>query len=412
VDSNSIVIVGGGHAGFQLAAELRQSGCEERISLINNEPHLPYQRPPLSKEFLKGGGDSRDVIFRSEAFFKDHRIELVSDHVAAVDCTARRISLQKGGSLKYSHLVLATGARNRSLEMPNADHENVRYLRSLADSEAIRQRLDWAKQVVVIGAGFIGLEFATTAAAKGLEVNIVELAPRIMARAVSPEVSTHFQARHEAAGCRIHCARSVFAIEALNGRLQCVVLDDGRKLAADLVIVGIGVVPNVELAMALGQSSREGILVNQYLSTVDPSISAIGDCALFACGQRKAAVRIESVSNATDQAKCLAARLIGHVRPFDTVPWFWSDQGGAKLQIAGLIEGSDERVVRGDPDEDSFSVFCYRDGALLGVETVNRAGDHMAARRLLAAGATIHPDEAADLSFDLKRALSDKLQGS
>lgn len=400
-----IVVVGAGHAGFQLAASLRQSGYEGSISLLNNEPYLPYQRPPLSKAFLKGTGQIDAVIFRPESFFSDQQIDLINDHVVAIDRMTRKTIFQSGLSLTYRHLVFATGARNRVLEMPNADHDDVRYLRSLADSEAIRSRLSKAKRVVVIGAGFIGLEFAATAAAKGLEVDIVELAPRIMARVVSPAISAYFQARHEAAGCRIHRERSVSAIETVNGKLQGVILDDGRRLPADLVVVGIGVIPNVELALAAGLPSRDGIVVDQHFATADPHISAIGDCALFSSPRYRAPVRLESVSNATDQARCLAARLAGQIWPFDKVPWFWSDQGHDKLQIAGFIDHCEEMVFRGEPEQNSFSVFCYCGGNLLGVESVNRAGDHMAARRLLAAGATVHPNQAASLSFDLKGAL-------
>lgn len=404
MSDRSIVIVGAGHAGFQLAASLRQSGYQERISLINNEPHLPYQRPPLSKAFLQGSGEPGTVAFRPESFFHDHRIDLVDGHVCAIDRMARKVTLRSGYSLDYRHLVFATGARNRTLTIPNADHEDVRYLRSLSDSEQIRQRLDRVERVVVIGAGFIGLEFAATAAAKGIEVDIVELAPRIMARVVSPAISRYFQARHEASGCRIHCGCSVSAIETEKERLKSVVLGDGRKLPADLVVVGIGVVPNVEVAVEAGLPSEKGIVVDQHLATFDPHISAVGDCALFSSSRYAAPMRLESVANATDQAKCLAARLTGQIQPFDTVPWFWSDQGKDKLQIAGLIDRREETVVRGEPDEKSFSVFCYGGGNLLGVESVNRVGDHMAARRLLAAGANLHPSQAASLSYDLRGA--------
>lgn len=400
-----IIVVGAGHAGFQLAASLRQSGYEDRIALVNNEPYLPYQRPPLSKKFLEGEGQLDAVIFRPESFFRDQRIDLINDHVDAIERMTRTATFQSGLSLTYRHLVFATGARNRVLKMPNADHSDVRYLRSLAESESIRQRLHKVRRVVVIGAGFIGLEFAATSAAKGLEVDVVEMAPRIMARAVSPAISTFFQARHEAAGCRIHRGRSVSGIETVNGRLQGVILDDGRRLPADLVVVGIGVIPNVELALAAGLPSRDGIVVDQHFATVDPNISAIGDCALFSSPRYRMPVRLESVSNATDQAKCLAARLTGQIKLFDNVPWFWSDQGNDKLQIAGLTNHCEETVFRGEPERSSFSVFCYSRGNLLGVESVNRAGDHMAARRLLAAGATVHPAEAANLSFDLKKAI-------
>ncbi|TPI27614.1 pyridine nucleotide-disulfide oxidoreductase [Mesorhizobium sp. B3-2-1] len=400
-----ITIVGAGHAGLQLAASLRQLGSDDPIVLVNNEPHLPYQRPPLSKAFLQGTADPETVSFRSQSFFRDQRINLVDDEVIAIDRFARKAIFQSGHSLTYRHLVIATGARNRVLQMPNADHDDVHYLRTLADSETIRGRLAKVKRVIVIGAGFIGLEFASTAAQMGIDVDIIELAPRIMARVVSPTVSAYFQKRHEAAGCRVHCGRAVAAIETANGRLQGVLLDDGRMLAADLIVVGIGVVPNVELALEAGLPSEEGIAVDEHLATLDPNISAIGDCARFSSPRYPSAVRLESVANATDQAKCLAARLTGLPKPFESVAWFWSDQGSDKLQIAGFFERHDEAVVRGDPDQNSFSVFFYGQGKLLGVESVNRSGDHMAARRLLAAGVTVCPSHAANPSFELKNAL-------
>lgn len=401
----SVVIVGAGHAGFQLAVSLRQSGYEGRIALINNEPHLPYQRPPLSKGFLEGGGDLNSVLFRPESFFGDNRIDLIDDTVVAIDRATRKAVLQSGHLLGYHHLVFATGASNRLLRMDNANHDDVRYLRSLADSQEIRQRLDRTERAVVIGAGFVGLEFAATAAARGITVDVIELAPRIMARAVSPAISAYFHARHETAGCRIHHACSITAIETANGRLQSVILADGRKLATDLIVVGVGVTPNTELAKVAGLPIQNGIVVNELLATADKNISAIGDCALFSSPRYNSPVRLESVSNATDQAKCLAARLTGQTRPFVSVPWFWSDQGYDKLQIAGFISQRDDMIMRGDPDERSFSVFCYSAGKLVGVESVNRAGDHMAARRLLAAGGNVRPDQAADLSFDLRSML-------
>jgi 3-phenylpropionate/trans-cinnamate dioxygenase ferredoxin reductase subunit len=400
-----VIIVGAGHAGFQLAASLRQDGFAERIALINDEGHLPYQRPPLSKAYLKGTGGPETLMFRPEKFYHDQNIDLIADRVASIDRAARKLRLHSGASLDYGHLVLATGARNRLLDIPNANLEAVRYLRTLDESEALRHLLQPGLRVVVIGAGFIGLEFAATARAKGLEVDVVELAARVMARAVTAEISDYFQSRHTATGMRIHLGVQVTSIEADGVRLTGVSLSDGRHIPADLVVVGVGVLPNVELAAEADLPVASGIIVDQHLLTSDPDISAIGDCALYKSERFGGSLRLESVQNATDHARCVAARLTGHPKAYDGMPWFWSDQGPDKLQMAGLTTGYDRVVVRGDREQGQFSAFCYRDGHLVGIESVNRAGDHMFGRRLLGAGGSITPEQAADLSFDLKGAL-------
>jgi 3-phenylpropionate/trans-cinnamate dioxygenase ferredoxin reductase subunit len=262
-----------------------------------------------------------------------------------------------------------------------------------------------SKRVVVIGAGFIGLEFAATARIKGLEVDVLELASRVMARAVTAEVSDYFQKQHATSGIRIHLGVQATAIEAHGGKVTGISLSDGRHIAADLVVVGVGVLPNVELAAEAGLPVASGIIVNDRLLTSDPDISAIGDCALFDSPRFGGSLRLESVQNATDHARCVAARLTGDDKPYDGQPWFWSDQGDDKLQMVGLTAGYDQVVMRGDPAQKAFSAFCYREGQLVGIESVNRAGDHMFGRRLLAARGSIAPERAADPGFDLKRAL-------
>jgi 3-phenylpropionate/trans-cinnamate dioxygenase ferredoxin reductase component len=258
----------------------------------------------------------------------------------------------------------------------------------------------------VIGAGFIGLEFAATARAKGLEVDVIELAPRVMARAVTAEISEHFQSRHAAAGIRIHLGVQVTSIESDGSKVTGVSLSDGRHIKADLIVVGVGVLPNVELAAEAGLKVAAGIVVDEHLLTSDPDISAIGDCALYASPRFGGSLRLESVQNATDHARCVAARLTGDAKPYDGLPWFWSDQGPDKLQMVGLTTGYDRVVVRGDRAAGAFSAFCYKSGQLVGIESVNRAGDHMFGRRLLAAHGSITPEQAADSSFDLKSALT------
>lgn len=401
-----VIIVGAGHGGYQVAASLRQAGFAERISLINDEAHLPYQRPPLSKAYIKGAAGPDSLMFRPEKFYHDQKIDLIAGRAVSIDRASRKVLLASGETLSYGHLVLATGARNRLLDLPNANLPDVKYLRILDESEALRQIMPSKTHAVIIGAGFIGLEFAATARIKGLEVDVLELAPRVMARAVTAEVSEYFQARHREAGIRIHLGVQATSIEAENGKVTGVSLSDGRHLPADLVVVGVGVLPNIELAAEAGLPVAAGIIVDEYLATADPNISAIGDCALFASPRFGGSLRLESVQNATDHARCLAARLTGDKKPYDGHPWFWSDQGDDKLQIAGLTTGYDRVVLRGDPAKKAFSAFCYHGEKLLGIESVNRAGDHMFGRRLQAMDRSITPEQAADESFDLKSALA------
>nr|3FG2_P Chain P, Putative rubredoxin reductase [Rhodopseudomonas palustris] len=402
--NDTVLIAGAGHAGFQVAVSLRQAKYPGRIALINDEKHLPYQRPPLSKAYLKSGGDPNSLMFRPEKFFQDQAIELISDRMVSIDREGRKLLLASGTAIEYGHLVLATGARNRMLDVPNASLPDVLYLRTLDESEVLRQRMPDKKHVVVIGAGFIGLEFAATARAKGLEVDVVELAPRVMARVVTPEISSYFHDRHSGAGIRMHYGVRATEIAAEGDRVTGVVLSDGNTLPCDLVVVGVGVIPNVEIAAAAGLPTAAGIIVDQQLLTSDPHISAIGDCALFESVRFGETMRVESVQNATDQARCVAARLTGDAKPYDGYPWFWSDQGDDKLQIVGLTAGFDQVVIRGSVAERSFSAFCYKAGKLIGIESVNRAADHVFGRKILPLDKSVTPEQAADLSFDLKKA--------
>src|ERR1700676_1705094 len=389
----TVLIVGAGHAGFQVAASLRQHGYGERICLINDEAHLPYQRPPLSKAYLKGEGRPDSLMFRPDKFYRDQSIELIGDRAASIDRAARR-------------LLLASGARNRLLYLPNANLGDVRYLRILDESEGLRQRIGSAKGVVVIGAGFIGLEFAASARAKGLEVDVTELATRVMARAVTAEISEYFQARHTAAGIRVHLGVQATSIESDGANIAGVSLSDGRHLPADLVVVGVGVLPNVELAAESGLPVAAGIIVNEQLLTADPNISALGDCALFASPLFGRSLRLESRQDRAEPGCCGAPRVPAEAKTYDGLPWFWSDQGDDKLQIAGLTTGYDRVVERGDRGARSFSAFCYKSGKLVGIESVNRAADHVFGRKVLGLNRSIEPEQAADLSFDLKAALA------
>lgn len=397
-----VVIVGAGHAGLQVASALREEGFPGRIQLVGDEPGLPYQRPPLSKAFLDGEADHEAILLRASDYFDRERIELVSGRAVAIDRASRTLGLQNGAALRYDHLVLATGARERALALPGAELDGVVTLRTRADAEALRTRLASVKRAVVIGAGFIGLEFAAVASARGIDVHVLEKLGRPLSRAVSEPISSYVLARHRQAGVEFSFHACVDRLVGANGRIVAVQLTDGRLLPADLVLVGIGVVPNDELARDAGLEVGNGIVVDECLRTSDPAISAIGDCASFPTRHGPARVRLESVQNATDQARTVASRLTGRAVPFTAVPWFWSEQGALRLQIAGLTGGHDAAVLRGHPDDGSFSIFCYRGPKLLGVETVNRPAEHMVCRRLIAAGVSLTPAQAADAGFNLK----------
>ena len=404
-DGAGIVVLGAGQAGFQTAASLREAGFAGRLTLIGDEPGLPYQRPPLSKAYLAGKTDAEGLALRPGAFLDEHRIAYrPALRAEAIDRAGRRL-LTTDGAIAYDHLVLATGSRNRPLPVPGAALEGVRQLRGLADADRLKADLAEARAVAVVGAGFIGLEFAAVAAARGVRVTVVEAASRPMARAVSAETGAFFRAAQEAAGVAFAFEAGVVEILGEAGRAAGLRLGDGRTVSADLVLVGIGVLPNQEIATAAGLAAADGIRVDALLATEDPAVSAIGDCARFPSrfGRGLSAdgtVRIESVQNAIDQGRCLAARLTGRPAAYDAVPWFWSDQGPHKLQIAGLAAPSDLTVVRGGGS--AFSAFRFRGDRLCAVESVNRAGDHMVARRLIAQGTPLTPEQAADPAFDLK----------
>ncbi|KQQ48368.1 pyridine nucleotide-disulfide oxidoreductase [Methylobacterium sp. Leaf125] len=396
-----VVIVGAGQAGFQVAASLREAGFADPVTLLGDEG-LPYQRPPLSKAYLAGKTDAVGLCLRPASYFDEHRIARRSGVAAtAIDRAARQVRLSDGGSLAYDHLVLATGARNRTLPVPGHDLAGVYQLRSLADADALKAARGAARAIAIVGAGFIGLEFAGICAGSGLPVTVIEAADRPMARAVSAETAAFFTQAHQGAGVRFAFGAGVQALEGEAGRVARVRLADGSAIDADLVLVGIGVVPNQDLAEAAGLAVGDGIHADPFLATSDPAISALGDCARvpsrFADGQ---ALRIESVQNAVDQGRCLAARLTGRPTAYAAVPWFWSDQGPHKLQIAGLTRPDDASVVR--PTAGGLSVFRFRDGRLSGVETVDRPADHMAARRILSLGVPLTPEAAADPARDLK----------
>ncbi|NMG42171.1 pyridine nucleotide-disulfide oxidoreductase [Aromatoleum toluvorans] len=400
---DSVVIVGAGHGGVQVAISLRQEGFRGRIVLVNDEPGLPYQRPPLSKAYLLGKINATAMLFRPETFYADQRIELVHDRVAAIDRQNRRVMLDSGSALDFGHLVLATGAHNRPLNVPGSTLSGIFGIKTKADADLLSPLVKQARNVVVIGAGFIGLEFAAVAAAEGAAVEVLELGDRPMARAVSPQMSELFRAAHQGWGVKFNFRTGLAELEGEDGKVSAVTTSDGRRLPAELVVYGIGVIPNVQLALEAGLDIDNGIRVNSSLLTSDPHISALGDVAAFPCVQNgENLTRLESVQNAVDQGKLIAARLVGKPTPYTALPWFWTDQGNLKLQIAGLSIGADNYVTLGDAAAQQLSVLCFRGEELIAVESCNRPGDHVFARKILARPPALTPAAAAAPDFDLK----------
>jgi len=409
-----VVIVGGGQAGLQAADSLRAGGYAGTIDIVADEPGTPYQRPPLSKDYLVPGKDAAPLPLRGPGFLAAKDIVL-HDGVAAVaiERGGRHVVLADGRRLGYDHLVLATGAANRRLTCDGADLPGIHGLKTLPDAEALNAELPAARSVVVVGAGFIGLEFAAAARSHGAEVTVLEFAPRPMGRALTAVTADWFAASHARTGVRLRLNEGIERFEAgPDGRVAAAVSTAGERYAADLVVVGIGVVPNDQLAAAAGLETANGIVVDETLRTSDPAVLAVGDCASFPSVHTGTRIRLESVQNATDQGRHAAGTIMGSTimagtntgspEAYRDLPWFWSAQGSLRLQIAGLSAPGDRTVVTGDPEAGKFSVLCYRDGLLAAVESVDQPGEHIAARKLLAAGRGPGPDEAAAEGFNLK----------
>ena len=394
----SVVVVGAGQAGCQVAVSLREQGHRGPITLIGDEQAAPYQRPPLTKAYLAGETDLAGLVLRQDSYYEDHGIKLVrNERVIGVDRQARVAVLGCARTVSYDHLVFATGARPRPLPIPGAEH--VLNLRTVADADAIRQRLDGqiGLDVVVIGGGFIGLEFAAVVRKLRHEVTVVEAQPQVMQRAVSAETAQHLVSRHRSEGVQILTGTGVAAV-----REGLVELTDGTVLVADLVVAGIGVIPNTEVAQRAGLTVDNGIVVDAHLGTADPRVYAVGDCARFASTHAGGLIRLESVQNATDQGTTVAAAIMGSAEPYTALPWFWSDQYDVKLQTAGLTNGHDRTVTVGDPAEGRFSVFCFKNAKLIGIEAYNRPIDFLMGRRILEGGNSLTPEIVAQPGFDLR----------
>jgi len=403
---NGVVIVGAGHAGVQAAASLREDGYDGPVILIGDENELPYHKPPLSKTFIKDA-EAKPQPLRGEAFYTGNTIDYRPGmRIDRIDAGGRCLEISGGGALAFDHLILATGSRPRTLPLPGSDLSGVLSLRSLADARLIRDLSAQSEDVVILGGGFIGLEIAATLRAAGRTVTVVEAVDRLLGRAVAPVVASHVRQRLEATGVRILTGTSISRLEGENGHVVAAITSSGERLPARMVIVGIGAVPNVELAQDAGLTIANGIRVDHHMRSSVPEILAIGDAASYRHWFTGGDVRLESVQNATDQARLAARTITGHADAYSAVPWFWSDIGDMKLQMVGLTAGGDSHVVLGDLPDNKFSIYHYAGDRLLGIESVNRPGDHMLGRKMLGAGFSPTPETVAMGPEGLKAALA------
>lgn len=412
----AVVIVGSGHAGVGVAAGLRSRGWEGRIVLVDAEGQLPYERPPLSKDLLAPGAPAEPVPMRKASWFESRGIERVQGTAASIDRGRREVRLADGRALPYAKLVLATGSTPRRLTVPGSDLDGVLMLKTLPDARRLAAELApdpateaAARHVVVIGAGYIGLEVAAAAAKRGCSVTVLEFQDRVMSRVTSAPVSRFFEDRHRAAGVEFRFGAAVTAIEGPTspdgtGRVEWVVTADGARHRADVVIAGIGVVPEQGLAAEAGLEVSDGILVNAAGRTSDPDIYAAGDATRFASLYDGASQRLECIQNARAQAEAIAADITGHEQPAPEVPWFWTVQHGVRLQTAGVRHPDDEVIVRGDPESGKFSVVYLREGRIAAVDTVGSLADFNAGKRLVARRAVLDANLAADPALPLDQA--------
>lgn len=397
----NIVVIGGGHAGAQLCNGLAAAGLGARVHLVCAEPVLPYQRPPLSKSFLKGPDEALQWHRPAEWFAEAGITVHAGDAAVGIDRAARRVTLASGRALDYERLVLATGARARSLPHLPAGLDNVAELRSAADAEGLRARLADAGSVTIVGGGFIGLEVAASARARGLAVQVLESAPRLLMRSVSPELSEHVLRTHRASGTEVLLGVAVGGFVADGQRLISLEVN-GQAQPVELLVLGIGAAPEHALASAAGLDCENGIVVDEFMQTSDPAILAVGDCTSFPEARSGRRLRLESVQNANDQARTAVLTLTGAPQPYRALPWFWSEQGTMRLQMAGLMPADGERHLRPGATPASFSVLHYAAGQLTCVESVSAPMDHIAARKLLEAGISPDPREACDPARPLK----------
>lgn len=396
------IIIGAGHAGGVLATSLYQNKYAGRVIVIGNENYLPYQRPPLSKTFLVGDVELKSLFLKPQDTYDKAGIELRPKiDVEKINREDKSITLSDGETLNYNKLALTTGGRARRLNLPGSDLQGVYYLRNIDDVIALQPKFTAGCKLVIVGGGYIGLEVASAGIKLGLNVTVLEAEERVLARVTAPELSSFYQQVHAEAGVDIRTNTQVTAFEG-DENVQAVVCKDGSKIEADIVLVGIGLIANTELAEQAGLEVDNGIVVDEYMRTSDPDILAAGDCANHHDKLLGRRLRLESVPNAMGQARTAAATICGLDKPYDALPWFWSDQYNLKLQMAGINQGYDELVLRGSPDTRSFAAFYLKDGAVIAVDAVCRPPEFMVGKRLITDRVKVDPAQLADESVNIK----------
>ena len=400
--NNDVVIIGAGHAGGMTAIALRQQQYQGSITLIGEEDFLPYQRPALSKGFLAGEIEEKRLYLKSQGYFGKNNINIIQNHkIVDIDRNNQTILLEDQQQIEYGKLVIATGSIVNKLNTSNKQ-TGLYYLRTIEDSLKIRETLRYKNKIAIIGAGYIGLEIASIAIKKNLEVIVLELENRVMKRVVASEVSNFFQKKHQSEGVEFKFNTSVIDIKDQDKQKR-IICSDGSVFDADVVVVGIGINPNVELAQSSGLECDNGIIVDDNGQTSDHHIFAVGDCSNHPNNIFKRRLRLESVQNAVNQAKSVAAAITGNHRPYHEVPWFWSDQYNIKLQIAGISHLHDHRVVRGHPEEEKFAVFYQKDKRLIAVDAINSPREFIVGKKLIEMQAEIPFELIQNVNFDLKQ---------
>lgn len=399
---SGVIIVGAGHAAGQAVASLRQEGYTDGITIIGDEPHIPYQRPPLSKHYLAGTQGLERVYLRPEKFYADKDVTLKLDtRVSSINPAEKSVTTDAGETLAYDKLILATGSRPRKLSIPGSDLSGIHYLRTIADVDAIRAEMGAGKKIVIVGGGYIGLEVASVCVEAEMEVHVLEMESRILQRVTTAEMSAYYHQLHSSRGVNLHVDTLVSGFEG-SDRVERVVCGD-RTFDADLVIVGIGIVPNVELAEAAGISCDNGIVVNERCETSAQDVYSAGDCTNHPNPVAGRRLRLESVPNAMEQARVSAANICGNPKVYDAIPWFWSDQYELKLQMVGFSTEGDTQVLRGDQASNQFAVFYLKDGKVVAADAVNSPKEFMVCKQML--GKPVEAALLADPSTELKSLL-------
>ena len=398
-----IVIIGAGHAAGQAAASLRQAKFAGPITIIGDEAHVPYQRPPLSKQYLAGTQLADKVYLRAEKFYADKDIQLMLDTRATqIDPSTKTINLDNGETIAYEKLLISTGSRPRKLSIEGSDLSGIHYLRTMDDVDGIRADVKPGANLVIVGGGYIGLEVAAVGIELGMNVHVLEMEERILQRVTTPEMSAYYHKLHTDRGVHIHTQTGVIGFSG-NGSVEKVLCGD-ESFDADIVIVGIGIIPNIEIAEEAGIHCDNGIVVDDHCRTSDPDIYAAGDCTNHPNPLMNKRLRLESVPNAMDQARVSTANMLGDDKVYAAIPWFWSDQYDLKLQMVGFSADGDSQVLRGDMDTHQFAIFYLKDGKVVAADAVNSPKEFMLCKQLV--GKPADPAKLADPETDLKSLLS------